>query len=201
MNGVIYVAYGHVARQEAKASIAALRKHNSLPVAVVSDKPMPTVHNIEWHEAGPGARWAKLNIDKLTPWQHTLYLDADTRPHTDVRAAFEILADGWDLVIVPSVSQGDDLLWHIGEDEREATYEELGCVPLQLQGGVFWFRKCEPVHSLFDAWRDEWERWRDQDQAALLRALARSPVKVWLFGRPWNGGQLIRHLFGRTRRG
>jgi len=48
--------------------------------------------------------------------------------------------------------------------------------------------------------RAEWLRFRDQDQAALLRALAIAPVRAWLVGHPWNGGALVDHRFGACRR-
>lgn len=198
--GIVYVAYGEKARVEAAASITSLRCLNNQPVAVVSNESLPGVQEIHFDEPGPGARWAKLNIDRLSPWQYTMYIDADTRIRVDLSAGFDILADGWDLVIVPSQNQGDDLLWHVGEEERMRTLYEIGNgMPLQLQAGVFWFRKSEAVRDLFTEWRKEWQRWRDQDQAAFLRALAKCPVKTWLLGHPWNGGACIAHLFGQTR--
>ena len=195
--GIVYVAYGEKAHAEAKASIACL--HGGLPVAVVSDKLIAGVQSIEWATPGYGARWAKLNIDKLSPWEDTLYLDADTRPKADVTVGFEILDDGWDLVVTPSGNQGENWLWHITDEERGVTEAEIGR-RLQLQMGVFWFRKSEAMEQLFECWRQEWTRWGGEDQGAFLRALARCPVKIWLFGRPWNGGGLIAHHFGQVRR-
>lgn len=194
--GIIYVAYGDKAHAEAKASIACLQ--SDLPVAVVSDKPLAGVQHIEWDTPGYGARWAKLHIDKLSPWEKTLYLDADTRPKADVAVGFDILGDGWDLVVTPSANQEKDWLWHITEKERGATEEEVGR-RLQLQMGVFWFRKSDAMQQLFECWRQEWKRWAGEDQGAFLRALAQCPAKVWLFGHPWNGGGLIAHHFGRVR--
>ena len=193
------MAYGDRSRDEAVVSIGILRERNDLPVAVISNEPLAGTRHIEWHGPGKGARWAKLNLNNLTPWDYTLYLDADTRPRVDVSVGFDILDDGWDMVMVTSASQGRDLLWHIGEEERTTTFDEWGHLPLQLQAGVFWLKKNERTQRLFGAWRTEWRRWADQDQAAFLRALRRCPVKMWFLGRPWNGGALIQHLFGRAR--
>jgi len=71
---------------------------------------------------------------------------------------------------------------------------------LSLQGGVFFFRKSPQAHAFFESWRQEWGRFGDQDQGAMLRAMALSPLRVWLLGRPWNGGAVIGHLFGRAAR-
>ncbi len=160
---------------------------------------MNGLHNIGFGDNGTG-RWAKLNLDQLSPYDPTLYLDADTRVHGDARAILSILGDGYDLAVAPSTKQGTEALWHIAEDEREATFAELGRDLLQLQGGVIAFRKTAEVHALFAAWREEWQRWRDQDQAALLRALYRCPVRLWLLSNEWNGGALIEHRYGAARR-
>lgn len=201
MNGVIYVAFGHNARQEATASIISLRQHNDLPVTVVCDATLDIedVECIPFRKPGPGARWAKLNIDNLAPeaWTNILYLDADTRIKASITAGFDLLADGWDMAIAPSTCQDHDALWHLSGEERALTLSEI-VEPLQLQAGVMFInrRRCA---ALFAAWRDEWQRFGDQDQGALLRALKREPVRVYLLGRDWNGGAVIEHLFGRAR--
>ncbi len=67
MNGVLYVAYGISACQEAEASIASLRRYNaSLPVAVIGG-PVKGAQTIAFDAPGFGARWAKLNADRLAP--------------------------------------------------------------------------------------------------------------------------------------
>jgi len=76
----------------------------------------------------------------------------------------------------------------------------VGPIVVQLQGGVLFWRRNEATTRLFERWRAEWARYRQQDQGALLRALYTEPVRVWLLGRPWNGGNLIEHLCGRAKR-
>lgn len=192
------MAYGLRARQETEEAIRFLRAHNDLPVTVVGER-VNALDHIGFGDPGTG-RWAKINLDLLTPYDDTLYLDADTRIHGDISAGLRVLADGWDMAICPSTKQGTELLWHVDEAERKATFKELGHDLLQLQGGVIFFRKSPEVHALFQAWREEWQRWRDQDQAALLRALYRCPVRLWLLDNEWNGGSLIEHRYGAARR-
>lgn len=202
MRGVVYVAYGENARRECGYSVESLRRTgNKYDVSAICDKPIAGVGHVHMAERDVGGRWAKLNLDLLSPYNETLYLDADTRILGRLDAGFEILADGWELVIAPSFLQGDEKLWHIGKDERLDTFTTWGTSDiLQLQGGVFWFRKCETITRFFGAWRQEWERFGVNDQAALLRALWRVPVKVWLMGRDWNGGDIVAHYYGRARR-
>lgn len=200
MNQFVYIAYGDAARKEARLSIKSLRQHNKGSVTVISDKRLGIG---KFHEMalGPGTpgRWAKVNLDTLG-FEQVCYLDADTRVYDSLQVGFDILAAGWDMVIVPSGQQGNGLLHHVSVAEREVTFSELGYSDaLQLQGGVFWFRRNERTAALFEAWREEWSRWKDQDQAALLRALNRAPVRLWLLGKPFNGGPVVGHRFGMAR--
>jgi len=203
MRGAVYIAFGEPARTEARLSIETLLQFNpGLSIAVISNEPLPLkgiVHVID-PQQDAGGRWQKVQLDGLSPFCHTLYLDADTRIRADLSAGFRMLEDGWELVITPSEHQGGTWLWHVGAEDRAAVLEEWPCKPLQLQGGMFFFRKCDAIRRLFEAWQDEWLRFRDQDQGALLRALAKTPVRVWILGRPWNGGSLVDHRFGRAKR-
>lgn len=201
-NGVILIALGPAAQREAAAALASLRQHHSLPIAVIGD-PVPGADQVitppSGGPGGPASRLAKLNLDTLSPFERTLYLDADTRVHGDLGAGFRILDGGWDLAIAPSGRQGHDTLGHLPPADRDYTLAALETPePLNLQAGVFFFHR-ERCAPLFAAWREEWHRFKDQDQGALLRALGRVPLRVWILGRDWNGGQLIEHLFGRAR--
>lgn len=202
--GVAYVAYGEKARDECRMSIACLRNHNpTLAVAIISDTRIEgagfSTRQIPFDDPRSGARWAKLNLDTLSPFEQTVYLDADTRPRGSLAPLFCALDDGYELVIAPSVAQGCKALWHVDTEEREATLDTFGFTPIQLQAGVFAYRKCEAITALFQAWREEWERYQGQDQAALLRALYQVPVRVWLMSATMSEA-IILHLFGKIRR-
>jgi hypothetical protein len=185
--GVVYVAIGAKSQAEVKLSIESLKRHNDLPVTVIDS----------FNNPGKGARWAKLHIDQLVDYDRVLYLDADTRINGDVTSGFNLL-DNWDMAIAPSINQDGRVFAHIRPGERLQTIKELYHIPLQLQAGVMFFDRLRCA-KLFECWREEWLRWKDQDQAALLRAMAKCPARVWLLGRAWNGGELVEHLFGKTR--
>ena len=198
--GVVYIAYGAPAMREVGFSMSALKRiHPDWPVAVIGDK---WVHCDEFvrfidDTGGTPGRWAKTNLNNLTPFQWTLFLDADTRVFGDMTIGFDALAAGWDMVIVPS--QNAEFA-HLCNEERDVTFYELGENLVQLNSGVMWFKKNERVDSLFSLWRQEWQRWKDKDQGALLRALHKQPLAIWLLGRPFNGGQVVKHGFGACKR-
>lgn len=201
--GAFYVALGARARKEATESIHSLRRvAPMLPVRVVSDYPM--ARDIDWRPAchmHPGGRDIKTRLLDFIPidWNAVLYIDADTRVRLDPSVGFQILDDGWDMAIMPSAHQDLDAFWHIDYDERETTYDEIGYIPLQLQAGVMFVARNRQVERFFEAWYNEWTRFEDQDQAAFVRALQREPIKLWLLGKPFNGGAVISHHFGQAR--
>jgi hypothetical protein len=57
---------------------------------------------------------------------------------------------------------------------------------LQLNGGVFAFRRNERMAAVMRGWHDEWQRWGKRDQAALDRVLYSTPVRVYVLGNEWN---------------
>lgn len=200
MRGVVYVAYGEPAKAAAGRAIKALKQHHpEWPVTVIGEQ-------VQHGQALPFAstdqlgRWAKVNIDLLSPYDPTLYLDADTIIQESVQPLFEIVEDGWDMAIVASKYQTTNWLHHVGNEERRVTTREMGGMMLQLGGGVFSFAKNRRTARFFNCWREEWKRWQGQDQAALIRALQRAPLKVWILSKMWNGGDIIKHLWGTARR-
>lgn len=202
--GVMYIAYGANAIREARYSHQSLNLKNAgLPACVLSDRKLDFAMPYISPRRDPGARSQKVNLDWMSPYDVTCYLDADTRVHGDLSEGFAVCEDGWDMAIVPSAKQGVEFLWHISPEEREHTMTAIGLgqAAVQLGGGVFFFRKSPAITALFLAWREEWNVYRDQDQAALLRALFRSPVRVWMLGEEWNrnGGLIVNHYFGRAR--
>lgn len=211
--GVVYVAYGDKAQQEAAYSIDTLRESNpGTAVAVISDyrlADMTGIQRLDPYEHyhffdltnAQKARYRKVHLYEYTPFDYTLYVDADTRIYGDLSPIFDILRDGWELVITPGQQYGDEWLWHVDKAEREYTAESIGYYAQVLAGGVFGFRKTEAVELFFKYWQADWYVYKGEDQAALLRALYASPVCLWLLGKPFNGapGAVVSHLFGRTR--
>ena len=195
------VAFGEPSRECARRLLVSCREHMpGLPVAVVSDRPLDAGEVFIKHADGPGVpgsdiggRSAKTRIWDLAPaeWEYVAYLDADCELTAPVLFLFDALADGWDMLIcinpgkyhVARMMQRPD-----NEDECKVTYEEIGSDELiQLQGGVFSFHRNERTEMLFRAWHEEWQRWGKRDQGALLRAMHKHPVQLYLLPVFWNG--------------
>ena len=198
--GVVYIAIGEAAEREQKASLKSLRQyHPDWRVYTLGADKRNVVPTTDKELLRSLSRSLKVDLYDLSPFEQTLYLDADTRVRGSLQCGFNLLDQGWDLVIAPSSQQGEDWLWHVGEDERNETEKELGYRALQLQAGVFWFKKSWRLCQLFFAWQDEWSRYKGEDQGALLRAMARTPVKTYLLTHAFME-TIIQHQFGACRK-
>lgn len=199
--GVLYVAYGSKARQEARLSAESLRRvHPAWPVTVITgEEPVGWAPSVEWADLGTPGRWAKVNLDVLSPFSRTLFLDADTRVYGNLDVGFRLLRHGWDMVMVASKPQGGQILGHLDDHERDVTLATCAIDPLQLNTGVMWFQKSYRVRLFFREWRRQWERFKDKDQGAFLRALEKRTVSIALLGYPFNGGSMVGHRFGACR--
>lgn len=192
--GVYIVAYGDPARECARRCIQSIRKYMpGLPVALASTEPLGIEdRHILARDEDIGGRSVKTQIYTLAPeeWQYVLYLDADTELVARVDYLFDLMVCGWELAMCTNPAQ-----YHLAREMRrpdnaeeiDQTFAQLGTDEvLQLNGGVFVFRRCERVRRFFARWHTEWQRWGARDQAALDRALYDEPLRLLVLGKDWN---------------
>jgi hypothetical protein len=187
--GVLYVAYGEKARAQALASMQSLQRFApGLPAAVVSDTPLGDALHVHHPDADRGARTQKTQMYRLSPFEQTLFLDADTELVGSPAPGFGML-QFVDLVLAQDVTRNfaDNRWTHLNQDEVAATAREIGTAQhMYFNSGVIFFRRNERVAAMMDAWHEEWQRWGVHDQMALLRAIHRSPVRIAPMRQAWN---------------
>jgi hypothetical protein len=190
--GAYVVAFGDPARACAVRLIASIRRHMpGLPVAVAGE----TAIGIEdvfvaAPDADVGGRRAKLRAYELAPaeWQSVLYLDADTELVAPIDPLFEWVESGWEFVICRDVGET------LHSFQRKNNLRELAELrsrvgsfyAVQLNGGVWAFRRCETMRRFMARWRAEYEVHLQRDQGALIRALWADPVRVLVVEHTWN---------------
>lgn len=190
---VYYVAYGKPAREQAKVSVASFRKFfPDIDIVASCDGPIGEDVRLDCPDVDVGGRYAKTAIYDLVPGEYDqiLYLDADTEVvSSDGLFLYQIIST-WDMVICTNpgkfhtarrMRRPDNL------DECDATFRQIGTDDLiQLNGGVFAFQRNDRTEAFFRSWHEEWKRWGKRDQAALLRALWKNPLRLFVLNNVWN---------------
>jgi hypothetical protein len=138
----------------------------------------------------PGARWPKVNLDTLSPFDATLYLDADTVLTAPVYALFDWIERGWEFVICRDLYPRDTLSAFQQRYDKNEVAEMIELLKTwevqQLNGGVWSFGRSERTKVFFESWIAEYEKYCQRDQGALLRALYKHPLKMLVLGNEWN---------------
>lgn len=222
--GIYVVAFGDPSRTEAKLLIDSAHKYlPGVPVALCSDRAIGNEDVlIAKPDADIGGRIAKLSVYDYAPqeWEYILYLDADTEiVSPDPVFFFDLLRDGWEFVICKDAHLHDTLK----DFERRNNFQELQQTiqfvgtgeTLQVNGGVWSFRRNPNTKRFFELWLKEWGIYKGRDQGALLRALHTQPLRTFWLGSEWNtlltlkgqeyppgraGSAGILHHVGRARR-
>ena len=219
-DGVIYMTWGQNAIIQAESSITSLwrKAGSSMPVMVVGDEEA-RVHfagnkRVMFHlmdidpfddQKARGFRFMagriKPLLAKISPFDRTLYVDADTAFKSNPKIGFDLL-DRWDVVLAET--QTRSLVEGLaGLKESQGTSKWLGTphILYHNSGMIFW-RKNEKTDRLFDLWSTEWQVYSGWDeQVSLLRALLKSEVMFLTVPYTWNcysdkESHILHHWFG-----
>jgi hypothetical protein len=188
--GILWLAFGDRARAQCLRSMETARQYAPhLPHAVISTAPLGDAQLLERPEADIGARTYKTQLYSLSPFEETLYLDADTELVAAPTGGFQLL-QFVDLVLGQDCNRRVlDCHWRNHDpEERAVTLQELpaGGDVLYYNSGVLFFKRHPRVAALFAAWHTEWQRWGKHDQLALARALYTNPVRIATIRENWN---------------
>lgn len=199
--GVVYLAFGPPYLVLAYNSIASLKAVSpEIPVCVVVDKKTSALIRTPpdgWSsedaflvvdESIEQNRYVKTSLNQYSPFDKTLFLDADTVVTDDISEVFSYL-ESFDLCI---------RLYGSGP-KRGVTRSALPLLDGRYQvsdlphwnSGVIAFKKCEEVDVFFSSWnaaydihRREMQVWTDQ--GALVEAIFRTKARVLSLDSRWN---------------
>lgn len=220
--GIIYMGFGAKAARGILQSITSMKRLGlDVPVAVVGDAKVMGTRSIPWEGQSPFDATQRPNFQfragrvkpflfALSPFERTLYIDADTEFMSDFSEGFNMLSE-YDMLFTEDALALGQLYnqaragWEYKMTERDATIEELGGDrTLKLfNSGVIFFRKTEATEELFCEWQRQWMIWQNWDeQLALRRAIGKCNVKYKALGLDWNHphkekAKIIFHNYGR----
>ncbi len=190
--GVIYCATTNICYLEAALiSAMALRQQEpDLPITLISEHPLlqllplqrygitPRVLKVNEVDNTPYlSRYIKTTLNILSPYQETLFLDADILPLQPISALWDHLCLG-DFGMVADRLPTLDLCDHIAAEEKEYTLQRLPKETTQFNSGVMLWRNTAATQMLFQHWHQEWQKFQKHDQLALMRAIATTQIPV-----------------------
>lgn len=184
-NGIVYIATGKEAFEEARESADRLKEKNiKHPIICITDQ--TTVDQDVFDQRIPIDDPLNNNGDKnrnihRSPFNKSLYLDTDV-DIIDLQAINDIFEalDRFD--VVGRVDTGRRFELYQPPSRHISNINVPDSFPM-INGGVFGFTNNERVDEMFEIWRDTFEKYRDemdnpQDQPALREALYHSSVRL-----------------------
>jgi hypothetical protein len=178
--GVIYVATGELFVKMAAMSAVSVKDHNpGLPVHIFTDCDTASYGCFDsaTRISDPHSR-SKVDYVSETPYQRTLFLDADTWVCEDITHMFELL-DRYDIAL-----SYDD-----GRARRPKRYAG-GPAPKTFQpfnSGVILYKRSDKTLKLFDSWKKTYHKeGRQRDQMSLRNLIWESDIKLWAMPPEYN---------------
>lgn len=223
--GIVYMAFGVKAARGVEKAIKSLKEISlDVPITVVGDAAwdfLPDVNHVKWPGQSPfdpskqrnfqfRAGRIKPGLYALSPYDYTLYIDADTEFLEDILPGFEILKTHAMAVTEEKLTLGQLYNkklagWEINIQERDQTILELDGDAKRkfLNSGVIFFRKDPKVKATFEEWGKQWQRFQEWDeQLAFMRAIDICKPDYKALSVNWNDPQrdkdtIIFHNYGR----
>ncbi len=198
--GVIYCATSTVAYLEAAliSAIALRQQEPTLPIMLISDQERLADLNLDEYgitsrlltsaELGAdqfSSRSIKTRLSTLSPYEESLFLDADILPLRPIQDLWQFLEQG-DVAMVPDRLPKVSLCDHVSPLEKSYTLRRLAGDATQFNSGVLLWKSTAASHALFDEWHQEWLTFQAQDQLALVRALHTTRLTVTSLPTPYN---------------
>ncbi|MGA0199990.1 MAG: putative nucleotide-diphospho-sugar transferase [Prochlorotrichaceae cyanobacterium] len=190
--GILYIAVQSEAYLEAAViSALSIRLLDRLvPITIVSDLPLIdyldlikyniSARRLKAQEIVPHpffSRYLKTQLSSYTPYDQTLFLDADILAIQDISHIWHYLDQG-DLAIARDRLSEVQHCDHIAQVELDFTLSQLPANFPHYNSGVFLWRKTAASELLFKHWHQEWLHFQCQDQLALARAIAKTALTL-----------------------
>jgi lipopolysaccharide biosynthesis glycosyltransferase len=129
------------------------------------------------------AGYIKTQLDKLSPFDVTLYLDCDILAVGDIDGIWDYVGNGLSLAPAFSPVTADDVdpdLAATADDvdpDLAATYQKAGHCQ-QYNAGVILFNKSKKISKFFRDWAKEWMIFEQSENTALIRCLVDTGLNV-----------------------
>ncbi len=131
------------------------------------------------------SRGIKTRLINWSPYDETLFLDADILPCDAIGALWKLL-DCASIAMAKDRLETVELCDHISPIEKSYTLAQVPPFSAQFNSGVMLWKNNTEVQKLAAAWQDEWQIFQKHDQLALVRALHRTKIAVATIPQTYN---------------
>jgi hypothetical protein len=182
--GILYLCTGRH-QDLLNNSISSLVSTNpALPFHVLSDRALTVPFSWVPPLTGKASRYLKTQLFNLSPYDLTLFLDADT--FVAEKLSLEEMLGEADLAMAldatPTVAKGGAAFLNYPDfttrEEVSETIDKCGPDFPFYNSGVMLWRKSDKTREFFECWNSEWGRYCLADQLALARTLCVSSLSV-----------------------
>lgn len=177
--GVVYVATGREYIEMAARSAISLKSHSpDLQTHVFTDCDIASYDCFDGvtEITDPHFR-SKIDCIPKTPFERTLFLDADTRICEDISSMFELL-DRHDIALAHAPARDKQWEKYGGEAPRIFSL---------MNSGVILYKRTGPVKEFFKAWKKAYiEKGLKRDEYSLREQLWASDLKLWVLPPEYN---------------
>jgi hypothetical protein len=181
------VVFGESYCKEARLSIESLRRYNSEPIQVLTDRPeifRDRFDNLEVKEIVPAHKRAKVDFIRGSIFEKTIYLDSDTIVAAPVDDLFEML-DRFDVIGTIDAARKRENI-----SRKIKAYDEIPYAFSEVNGGVLGFNSSFESLEMLDLWRTYFYRHFEDtggwDQPSLRMALWNSSVRLCMLPAEYN---------------
>ena len=228
--GIVYMAFGQNSANAVANNINSLHRLGiDIPATVIGNTEVPGAQFIRWEGKNPFrknpddpdhtffAGYVKPEIYRLSPYDYTLYLDADTEIRKDPMNGFRLLEkndfaiyqsrpDQFTIEIIldkPEIYNGFSI--ECAKDTVEEAKAAREPSPGVICSGIIFFRKSPAMEQFFKDWATEWKKYFAWDeQGPLIRVMRKhegvdvviSRLSAWWNCNSDNKEQIIHHDWG-----
>ena len=197
-SGVLYIFHGEEKyRTEAIVSAQSLKKASpDVHITAFSDVNFESEYFDDVVTIKPSGIRSKVQYLYDSPYDHTLYLDADVIINRDISEMFSILSK-FDLGIAHDLGRKREKYSRIMPEYQEIPYSFS-----EVNGGVILFKKNDRTQELFELWKKYYGKYNGRlfkscswDQPSFRISLWRSSVSFYIFPPEYN----IRSMTNREK--
>jgi Glycosyl transferase family 8 len=192
MRGIVYIGIGAEYLNMSIRSARSLQTKEQ--ICIITDAAIDfelssniSIYKVDGSNDNPEfySAYLKTQLHKLSPFDETLFLDADILAVDDFSGIWDFISDG--ISIAPAFYPiRPEVIYPSSEVMYTQSLMQSANNFTQYNAGVFLFRKSQAMFDLFKQWDREWSLYCYAENMALSRILLNSDTKIFTLPSKYN---------------